>query len=84
MLMSSRDTVFQNVLIQSRGCNAYLLTMEKVIVISSDSSESDKGADFEDDVVVAEKDFELREFDDGVGFADKYEPQQSDDSFAAT
>ena len=83
--MSSRDTVFENVLIQSRGCNAYLLTMEKVIVISSDSSESDKGADFEDDVVVAEKDFELREFNDVVGFADdKYEPQQSDDSFAAT
>ena len=80
--MSSRDTAFQNVQIQSRGCNAYLLTMEKVIVISSDSSES---ADFEDDVVVAEKDFELREFNDVVGFADnKYEPQQSDDSFAAT
>ena len=33
-----------------------------------------------------EKDFELREFDDGVGLADKYEPQQSDNStsFAAT
>ena len=55
--------------------------MEKVIVISSESNE---GADFEDDVVVAEKDLELREFDDGVGFADKYEPQQSDDSYAAT
>ena len=70
---------------QSRGSNVYLLTMEKVIVISSDSSESDKGADFEDDVVVAEKDFELREFNNVVGFADdKYEPQLSDDSFAGT
>ena len=40
-----------------------LLTMEKVIVISSESSESDEGANVDDDLV-AEKEFE---FDNGYG-----------------
>ena len=44
--------------------------MEKVIVISSESSESDEGANIDDNFMVAEKDFELQEIDDGVGFVD--------------